>query len=111
LSKLKQWQYRLNKCKEGENMKRQEAILLLSRILNSCKGCDLTFVSLDHPNPKANLGSDGYELRFKCSIDDRSFNKIKEIVNEHHLGFQEYEDGRLIIYTPKRELHNLTIIV
>jgi hypothetical protein len=96
---------------EGAVLRREEAILLLTRILTSCKPDDVTFISLDQPLSKRNLDSDDYELRFKWSVDDRAFSIIKTIVNAQGLGFREYDDGYLVIYTPKKELNNLNIVV
>jgi hypothetical protein len=83
-------------------VKRQEAVLLLSRILTSCRPVDLTFISLDHAGSGTNSASEGYELHFKWSADDKAFDTIKNIVTSHNLGFREFDDGRLVIYTPKR---------
>lgn len=77
--------------------------MLLEKIANSCKTCDLTSISLDNLSHRKVSDSDGYELHFKGSLDDEEFNIIKGIVAEHGFGFQEYDDGRLIIYTPKAE--------
>jgi hypothetical protein len=90
---------------EGEENERQKAILLLARILTSCRPSNVTFISLEHPNPKTNGDSEGYKLHFKWSIDDITFNIIKDIVMMNHLGFREHNDGRLVIYTPKRDHH------
>jgi hypothetical protein len=80
-------------------MRRQEAILLLSRILTSCRPCNVTFISLEQSGPRTNGDSENYELHFKWSVDDETFEIIKEIVTKSNLGFKDY-DGRLVIYTP-----------
>jgi hypothetical protein len=91
-------------------MRRQEAILLLARVLTSCRPSNVTFISLEHSNPETSDGSEGYELHFKWSIDDKTFNIIKDIVTIHNLGFKEY-DERLVIYTPKKSMDNQILIV
>jgi hypothetical protein len=94
----------------GISMRRHETILLLARILDSCKPSNVTFISLEHPTPKTNRDSMGYELHVKWDIDDKTFNILKGIVSKHGLGFREY-DGRLVIYTPKKNVNSLSIIV
>jgi len=90
-------------------MERQEAILLLTRILTSCRPDNVTFISLDKTDSGMNVNSIGYELRFKWTVDDRTFDTIKKIITSYNLGFREYDDGRLIIYTPKRTMDSLII--
>jgi hypothetical protein len=82
-------------------MRRKEAILPMKKNLTSCGQNDVTLISLEHPGTKADNDSEGYELHFKWSIDDKTFTFIKGIVTEHNLGFKDY-DGFLVIYTPKR---------
>jgi hypothetical protein len=43
-------------------VRRQEAISLLARILASCEPDNVTFISLDHPNPKSSFGLDDLNL-------------------------------------------------
>ena len=89
-------------------MRRHEAVLLLARILNSCGPSDVTFISLENPYAKTNEVSEGYELHFKCSIDDKAFKVIKGIITANNLGFKDY-DGCFIIYTPKKSPDNIII--
>ncbi len=91
-------------------MKRQEAVSLLRKILICCNPTDVTFVSLEQPNPKTNVDADGYELHIKWNIDDYAFNVLKGIVTKSNISFKEY-DGLLVIYTAKQTLNNLTIII
>jgi hypothetical protein len=90
-------------------MRRREAILVLARILNSCKPNDVTFISLEHPNHKTNSEAEGYELHLKWSIDDEAFNIINGIVSAQNLGVKEY-DGRLVIYTPKGTMDSIDVV-
>ena len=91
---------------EVKIMKREEAIVLLARILASCRPSNVTLVSLEHPDPQTGGDSEGYEVRFKWSVDDESFNIIKEIVTKQNLRFKDC-DGCLVIYTPNRMLDKL----
>jgi hypothetical protein len=91
-------------------MRRHEAILLLARIVNSCKSINIEYISLEHPSPKTSSDSEGYELHIKCCIDDQAFNTLKRIVTAHNLGFKEYEAERLVIYIPKRNLNSIGIV-
>ena len=52
----------------------------------------------------------GYELHFKWEIDDKTFNILKGFISKYSLGFREY-GGRLVIYTPKKNVNSLSIIV
>jgi hypothetical protein len=91
-------------------MRRHEAILLLARIVNSCKSINMEYISLEHPCPKTSSDSEGYELHIKYYIDDQAFNILKGIVSAHNLGFKEYDDERLVVYTPKRNMNSIGII-
>lgn len=83
--------------------------MLLSKILSSCRPTNVTFISLETQGSKTNVDSDDYELHFKWVIDGKTFAFIKDIVTAHNLGFKDY-DGRLVIYSPKKVIGNLTIV-
>jgi hypothetical protein len=89
-------------------MHRAEAILILEEILTSCEPIDVTFISLEHYNIRMNNRSEDYELHFKSSIDDETFNIIKKIISAHNLGLKDY-DGKFIIYTPQKREEELII--
>jgi hypothetical protein len=70
----------------------------------------MDYISLEPPSPKTSSDSEGYELHIKCYIDDQAFNILRRIVTAHNLGFKEYEDERLVIYTPKRNMSSIGIV-
>lgn len=89
-------------------MKREEAIVLLARILASCTPSYVTFISVDLSDRQMGGDSEGYELRFKWSVDDEAFKAVKRIVAKQDLRFKDC-DGCLVIYTPKRILDELAM--
>ncbi len=91
-----------------KNLRRNDAILLLARILNSCRPTDVTFISLKKSNPKTDYASEGYELHFKCAIDNNAFEIMNGIIESNDFVFKDY-DGLFIIYTPKRSVDNIII--
>jgi hypothetical protein len=85
-------------------MRRHEAVLLLARILNSCRPIDVTFISLENPYAKTNGVSEGYELHFKCSIDDKAFKVIKGIITASNLVSRSMMDVSLSIPPKKAQI-------
>lgn len=80
-------------------MKRSEALAVMHEILDAIRETVLVnSLSLDSKENYLIKGSDGYELKIKCDLDERSKSLIKPILKCHRLDLKE-ERGVLTLFS------------
>ena len=83
----------------GINVKRPKARAVLHEIFEECQESVIHWrVSLDSKESHVVEGSDGFEIKLKCELDDHSRSVIKTILNKHQLGMKE-ENGFVLTYS------------
>jgi hypothetical protein len=80
-------------------LKRAEALAVLHEIFEECQESVIYWrVSLDPKESHVVEGSDGFEIKVKCDLDEHSRSVIKTILDRHQLGMKE-ENGFVLIYS------------
>lgn len=82
-------------------MKRAEAIAVLHEIFDECKE-SVIYWRLDSEESHVVEGSDGFEIKVKCDLDDHSRSVIRTILDRHELGMKE-ENGVVVTYSKPRK--------
>ena len=80
-------------------MKRAEALAVLHEIFEESQESVIYWrVSLDSKESHLVEGSDGFEIKLKCDLDEHSRSVIKSILDRHQLGMKE-ENGVVVTYS------------
>ena len=83
----------------GVNVKRPEARAVLQEIFDESQESVIHWrVSLDSKKSHVVEGSDGFEIKAKCDLDEHSRSLIKTILDRHQLGMKD-ENGFVHTYS------------
>ena len=88
-------------------LQRREIILLLREMGECLDSMPISCVFLKKRNNSTLTLLDDYELHIKATLNSLTRNLIKTVVKKHELRLME-SDGFLVIYSPERELLEIT---
>jgi len=91
----------------GSALERRETILLLREMGEFLDSMPISCVFLKNRNYSTNSSLDDFELYIKANLNAFTRKVIKQAIRKHQLLLRE-SDGFVVIYSPERELLEIT---